>query len=47
MFVAIDQQIKEIDFKRYLVDIRQDNCRRIMNIDYVKFVKRLMVDCDG
>ena len=47
MFVRIVQQMKKIDFEKYLVDIKQDICLRILNIDYVILFKRLMVDCDG
>ena len=35
MFVRIVQQMKRIDFEKYLVDIKQDDSMRIMSIDYV------------
>ena len=39
MSVRIVQQMKRIDFEKYLVDIKQDNCMRIMSIDYVILLK--------
>ena len=35
MFVRIVQQMKRIDFEKYLVAIKQDDSMRIMSIDYV------------
>ena len=39
MFVRIVQQMKRIDFEKYLVDIKQDDSMRIMSIDYVILFK--------